>query len=252
MLQTHEYTARRPTWTGSKRIFNKEARFFVLDDVISSFDKRHRVRFGQLLDEKFSDYQILLFTHEWSWFEFMAVIAKRAGWKINQTHWDAESGISLNIPSVDLKEQIDAKLQDKDGNGLGNLLRKCAERMFKELCVRLEAEVKFQFNDRNERRMADELFSSLRGRLRGKSDLADSDAVKRVAASKFIFNQASHDAEEKEDSNDLKAAYTDLLAFEGLFTCVGTCKQRVSTENMNKAKKAISCKCGEKEISWKE
>ena len=39
----------------SVKAFNKESKFFVLDDVISSFDRSHRYRFAQLLATKFSD-----------------------------------------------------------------------------------------------------------------------------------------------------------------------------------------------------
>ena len=55
----------------SVKLFNKKSRFFILDDVISSFDKNHRLRFGQLITEKFGDYQIFVFTHEREWFEQM-------------------------------------------------------------------------------------------------------------------------------------------------------------------------------------
>ena len=45
----------------SAKIFNKESRFIVLDDVISSFDKNHRYRFCQLLlGEEFQDYQLIV------------------------------------------------------------------------------------------------------------------------------------------------------------------------------------------------
>ncbi len=235
----------------SVKLFNSSSKFFILDDVISSFDKAHRLRFGHLLAEKFSDYQILILTHESEWFEFMANLVKSAGWKITRTQWNAKAGISLEVPAGELKTQIEERIQKNDENGLGNLMRRYAERLFKELCLELEAEVKFRFNEHNERRMLDELFSSLRGRLNDKSDLSNSDAIKRLASSKFITNQASHDSSYKENIHDLKAVYKDLADFESLLRCSGKCKQRVSTDSMNKAKKTISCKCGDKEISWK-
>ncbi len=48
----------------SVKLFNNQSKFFVLDYVISSFDATHRVGFGQLLIEKFSDYQIIALTHD--------------------------------------------------------------------------------------------------------------------------------------------------------------------------------------------
>lgn len=52
----------------SVKAFNKENDFFVLDDVISSFDSTHRTRFIRLLIDNFSDYQIILLTHEKDFF----------------------------------------------------------------------------------------------------------------------------------------------------------------------------------------
>lgn len=48
----------------SVKTFNKNNKFFILDDVISGFDTSHRARFARLLVEKFSNYQIILLTHE--------------------------------------------------------------------------------------------------------------------------------------------------------------------------------------------
>ncbi len=233
------------------RLFNKQAKFFILDDVISSFDSTHRLRFGQLLAEKFSDYQIIVFTHESSWFDIMQNLVKGTGWKISKTQWNAKDGISLEEPSGDLKEQIDKKIKANSVEGLGNLMRKYAERVLKELCLRLEVEVKFQFNDRNEGRMPDELLTCIRTRLKDKSDLADNAAAKKLAGSKFITNRSSHDSSYEPTIDDLKAFFADLNDFVDLFTCTFTCKQRVSGDNENKAKKTISCRCGAKEIMWK-
>jgi len=69
----------------SVKLFNRNAKFIVLDDVISSFDKPHRYRFGQLLQEKFKDYQLIVLTHEHEWFELMASQVKGKGWQINTT-----------------------------------------------------------------------------------------------------------------------------------------------------------------------
>ena len=57
--------------------FNKENKFLVLDDVISSFDTNHRKRFADLLFEKFAYWQIILLTHEEEWFQYVRQLAKR-------------------------------------------------------------------------------------------------------------------------------------------------------------------------------
>ena len=42
--------------------FNKESKFVVLDDVISSFDSTHRKKFADLIIEKFNEYQFIVLT----------------------------------------------------------------------------------------------------------------------------------------------------------------------------------------------
>jgi len=55
----------------SVEAFNRLNKFFILDDVISSFDIEHSSRLCDLLLEKFEDYQIILLTHQKYFYEYM-------------------------------------------------------------------------------------------------------------------------------------------------------------------------------------
>ena len=79
----------------SVKAFNKKNQFFILDDVISGFDTIHGKRFAQLLLEKFSDYQIILMTHENHWFELVKDLMKEKGWNVNTIKWDDNKGAFL-------------------------------------------------------------------------------------------------------------------------------------------------------------
>lgn len=48
----------------SVKVFNKANKFFILDDVLSSFDFEHKSRFLDMLLELSKEYQIILSTHE--------------------------------------------------------------------------------------------------------------------------------------------------------------------------------------------
>ena len=85
----------------SAMAFNQVNRFLVLDDVVSSFDTDHRIRFGRLLRERFSDYQILLFTHERTWFDDMASLVKGVGWEIRRVVWHDDTGVVLKLAPVE-------------------------------------------------------------------------------------------------------------------------------------------------------
>jgi energy-coupling factor transporter ATP-binding protein EcfA2 len=79
----------------SVKAYNKLNRFIVLDDVISSFDTHHRTRFARLLIEKFSDYQIILFTHEKDWFEIVSNMVRGKNWFTKRMYWDHENGATI-------------------------------------------------------------------------------------------------------------------------------------------------------------
>lgn len=91
----------------SVKAFNKTNKFFILDDVISSFDTSHRGRFARLLIEKFSDYQIFLFTHEKDWYELVSNMIKGRNWDVKKITWDHENGASIDEPLPDLKIRIE-------------------------------------------------------------------------------------------------------------------------------------------------
>ncbi len=84
-------------YLASVKAFNKQNKFFILDDIISSFDRPHRTRFARLLTNKFSDYQILLFTHEREFYELIASEVKSKGWLLQDLNWKKKNGTVLEI-----------------------------------------------------------------------------------------------------------------------------------------------------------
>lgn len=61
-------------------VFNKKARFLVLDDIVTSFDASHRRRLLRLLRDEFSDWQIIILTHENIWFDIIKKEMGKHGW----------------------------------------------------------------------------------------------------------------------------------------------------------------------------
>jgi wobble nucleotide-excising tRNase len=150
--------------------FNKENKFIILDDVISSFDTNHRMNFAKLLFDKFKDYQIILLTHEHEteWFHYVSQLAKNNSWLINTLKWDNTKGTYIDNNPMELKQLIENLLANGSADILANPMRQYLEHLLKEICCNLEVEVKFQFNDNNEKRMPNELLSSLKSRINKK------------------------------------------------------------------------------------
>ncbi len=228
----------------SVKAFNKRNKFFILDDVISSFDKNHRIRFANLLVEKFADYQILLLTHEEDWFEFIARMVKGKGWKIHNIKWEVNQGASIEIPLTDVKAKIEHKLTNKDKDGLGNLIRKYLEGILKDISYSLEVSVKFRFNDKNESRMSNELLSEIRSHINKKlPEIKEHPIFGRLEASNFLGNKTSHDNDFQESIPDLQAFYDDVIALEALFIC-DKCKKLVAVTYLDTVNGKIRCSCG--------
>jgi hypothetical protein len=234
--------------------FNNENKFFILDDVISSFDSTHRKRFSELLFEKFSDYQIILLTHENEWFQFMSQIAKRESWLINEIKWSDINGTYLEDKPTDLRKIIEINLASGNVDLLGNPMRKYLEHTLKEICANLEVKVDFRFNEINEKRMPDELVNALISKINKYStDLkAQLPIIERISSSNILGNLLSHDNPFSPKLGDLKAFWNDLKELEKLFYCQEpTCKKPVLAKNYDITKKEIKCTCGSIKYNWK-
>ncbi|MHA1832731.1 MAG: hypothetical protein ACTSV7_01960, partial [Candidatus Baldrarchaeia archaeon] len=233
----------------SVKLFNKENKFFILDDVITSFDKDHRIPFLRLLQDYFPDYQVLLFTHERFWYKMVNAEMRQFGWLFNDVSWSIEDGVQLKKSILDMKEWIDYKL-DKGILDVGNDLRKLLEQILKEICFNLEVRLRFRYNDDNERRMAGELLSALRGKLnKEKCNVANHPIFKRLATSTLVTSHTSHDSPPFESRGDIDQIRRDIKELESLFLCP-ECSKYVSLEYADKTGRKVKCKCGKTYISW--
>ena len=233
----------------SVKLFNKENKFFILDDVITSFDSDHRIPFLRLLQERFLDYQVVLLTHEKFWYELINAEMRQFGWLFNDVSWSIEDGIELQQSVVSVKDRIGYKLS-LGILDVGNDLRKLLEQILKEVCCNLEVKVSFKFNDENERRMVGELLSELRARLnKQKCDIKDHPVLKRLATSSRLTAHTSHDSPPFESKGDIQQVQKDIEEFESLFLCQN-CGKYVSLQYKDEPGKKVKCRCGDKELEW--
>src|SRR5262249_15400771 len=71
--------------------FNEILGFLLLDDVINSFDVEHRGRLAELLADGFSDWQIIVLTHDQQFFEHLS--RRAPSWrKLELTSWSHAAG----------------------------------------------------------------------------------------------------------------------------------------------------------------
>lgn len=238
----------------SVRAFNRRNQFFLLDDVISSFDSLHRKRFADLLLERFGDYQIIVLTHEKYWFDYLRTLVKGIGWMITTVKWSEEKGTFIEN-TESLRENIESKIKNGDLNGLPNDLRTFLEQTLKLICFHLGVKVAFRFNDDNESRLCSELLSALRGSLNkhGSSELRNAAVFDRLSGSLFIGNVGSHNNPFVPNMADCKAFWADIKELKNLFVC-SECGQHVTVRHYDDVHKKARCGCSSaaaKEIEWK-
>ncbi len=233
----------------SVKLFNKESNFFVLDDVVTSFDTGHRLRLLRLLEEEFKDWQILLLTHERHWFEMIKKELAPLGWILSQVNWDHENGVQLSGVPEDLRKLI--SLKRSQGHDVENDLRTLLEKILQEICFDLQVKTAFCYNDRNEDRMVGELLSELRRTLNEKAPvLKDHPIFKQIDTSNLLGTIGSHDSPKETSKGDIDVALEDIEKLEALFRCE-QCKHLVSRQHFIKSEKKITCKCGAQGIDWK-
>lgn len=234
----------------SVKAFNKRNKFFVLDDVISSFDRSHRYRFAQLLTEKFSDYQIILLTHERDFFELVYSEVKSKGWLLSNFNWSKESGTSIEKGIADIKERILKKLDDRNTDGLGNDIRVYTEKVMKKVAYELEAKVAYRDNAVNEKRMAPELLDAVQSKLKASAELKKVANIPKIKGMPmFIGNTTSHDNEFQESVEDLDAIWEDVKKMIHSFYCKD-CNKFISTKLYDPVRKKIRCECENLIYDW--
>lgn len=235
----------------SVEAFNKLNKFIILDDVISSFDTGHRKRFADLIIEEFSDYQVILLTHEISWFEIVRNMAKQKGWHIDSIRYNDADGTHLSEPPKTLKETIELRLAAGDKSGVGNDARKYLENLLKRIAYNLEVKVAYQPNERNENRMSYELLTELKAKLKKRkcNELLSSKLIERLKNSTNIGNKDSHDHYSEMAFGDIESFWKDIVDFEELFFCK-ECESLVSIANYDSVDKTIRCRKAHLVYSW--
>jgi hypothetical protein len=130
------------------RIFNPPGTLLVLDDVLTSVDKEHRRRVGELLFTEFKDFQIILTTHDEHWNELLQSSARAMGlqnqWQYIQINgWAVDTGPVLSV-SDSSWEFIAENLTEVNYRNLGGPFRVVLEDFLTRVAAKIELKVRFK------------------------------------------------------------------------------------------------------------
>lgn len=184
------------------RIFNPAGTLLVLDDVLTSIDKEHRRRVAELLVEEFSEYQLVLTTHDEHWFELLRstvrAYAKQGSWTFQMFEsWSVDTGPAVS-ETQDSWDHIDRNLNESSYRELGGSFRLVLEDFMKRTCANLKLKVRYRYDgkytsgDFYTAGLHDELAKQLIAK-----DSANEDNIRREIARVFgqgdFINFLSHD-----------------------------------------------------------
>jgi hypothetical protein len=225
--------------------FNQQLGFLVLDDVINSFDVEHRGRLAELLADEFSDWQIIVLTHDQQFYEHLS--RRAPSWRrLELTSWSYESGprTTRYEPSGILAAARE-RLDSGDVHGAAAKARRALEELLQEVCEALLAPLPFRRGQANDKREIGELFKGLRRSLKDQSKpLLESmePLFKNLEADVgATLNVEVHGSRSRSGASEVEAALKRIETFDQTWSCP-ECRTRVWHRGSPEAGR---CKCGQ-------
>jgi DNA repair exonuclease SbcCD ATPase subunit len=224
--------------------FNTQLGFLLLDDVINSFDVEHRGRLAELLADGFSDWQIIVLTHDQQFFEHLS--RRAPSWrKLELTSWSYDAGPrTTRYEMAGILTLARERLDSGDVQGAAAKARRALEELLQEVCEALYAPLPFRRGQANDRREMGELFKGVRRTLKEQSKpFLDSiePLLKNLEADVgATLNVEVHGSRRRSGASEVEAALQRIETFDRTWSCPD-CRTRVWHRGSPEAGR---CKCG--------
>ncbi|EKE13611.1 MAG: hypothetical protein ACD_12C00889G0005 [uncultured bacterium] len=227
--------------------FNDKCKFIVLDDIMNSLDIEKRDTLLDLIEQEFDDYQIIIFTHDYYWFQ--KIIRRLPKWIHKKIKgWDYLGGAKIDS-IITTKEEIHDYLSDSTKiEEAGWKLGRHVEGILNELSENLWATVRYRYV-KNDPPSLEELFYAVYVRLKNK--IKANPIVEKVLETKkyepILRNFVSHPRNNQPTSlspQEIKRAADEWFSLEQEFWCT-ECNHFVE---YFQSKDKIECKCGKKKL----
>ena len=225
--------------------FNEQIGFLVLDDVINSFDVEHRGRLAELLADGFSEWQLIVLTHDQQFFEHLS--RRAPSWRrLEFTSWSHESGPrTTEYETTDILRNARERLERGDVNDAAARARRALEELLQEVCEALWAPLPFRRGQANDRREIGELFRGLRRTLkeRAKAQLESLEPLLKNLEADVgaTLNVAVHASRGRPGNSEVRASLERIAALDDTWSCPA-CRTRVWHRGTPDAGR---CKCGQ-------
>lgn len=225
--------------------FNSNFPIIVLDDVVSTIDSQHRNRICELLYTEFEEYQLLITTHDYLWFQELAAHqrALSVGHKFNNLRvvsWSLHEGLRLDRHKTRW-EFLDERLADNDKVAVAAHARRNLEWLLQEIAISTQTQVPIK----SLYTVAD-LYEPVKKRMRKlvPDVVRENEVVFRQLDTNSLFgNLLIHNNLEAENAS-IEELRAFAAAVKGLFELV-TCENDQLVQYHRDAK-LMKCRCGHK------
>jgi energy-coupling factor transporter ATP-binding protein EcfA2 len=225
--------------------FNEQVGFLLLDDVINSFDVEHRGRLAELLADGFSEWQLIVLTHDQQFFEHLC--RRAPSWrKLEFTSWSYASGPrTTQYETANILRNARERLESGDVHGAASKARRALEELLQEVCEALWAPLPFRRGQANDKREIGELFKGVRRTLkeRAKPFLESVEPLLKNLEADVgaTLNIAVHASRSRPGASEVEAALGRIAVLDGKWSCP-ECRTRVWHRGTPDAGR---CKCGQ-------
>ena len=213
------------------RMFN-DAKIIILDDIVSSYDEEHRSNIATVLDKHFKDFQIILSTHEQTFFNSLRnKVADKNYWQFKEIQYlERDHGPIFDDYKTDIGK---IKKKHEKNETAGNDMRKLVEERLFSICMDFQTQIKIRKDNRYEiGELKDSLNSFLRKKKLTLPENPHGKFVSEILEKLPTLNLGSHSSYGQSSSvgdekNDLKI----IEYFLGLFVCPKCKRDRFVRKN---------------------
>lgn len=224
--------------------FNKEFKFFILDDVVNSFDSFKRPKVSQLIATKFSDFQILMLTHDQIFFDTMQ--RDFPTWqRYKFTSWDYTTGPKYRL-AKNYAEEIKEYLEDDKPITAGQTLGRYLEWTFGVLNENLQTQIRYKIENVY---TLSEFFEPLVKRFKDKLKQPGKQhklmlAFDNLEQGTIFRNYCSHWKNESSQftTHEIQDIFDKYIEIEKMIYCEN-CKSFVKYDNST-GTEYVKCNCG--------
>lgn len=197
----------------------EEWRTLILDDVVNGFDAPHRQGLLRLLEDQFSDWQVIVFSHD-SAFRDVAMQATGGGWAFLEIVKWTPGGVPV-FDDGDSLDRLESELADgASPSALGGFARAALEGGLSRPLAKLGyRELRY---DPKGRFSAQDFLIGLRGGLKhAGSPLAELDLFDQISGANYMVTTLVHrrDGAAEPTRDDLQRLAADLRELEEELVC---------------------------------